>query len=107
LQHFGGSTGYGHDDAGGREALDSVFAHVVGAEAAIVRPQVISPSLPTFRCRAPQSLAPTHDFFLAGCQFFSGTHAIACALFALLRPGHEVRDMAEPKQQILALFLLD
>jgi cystathionine beta-lyase family protein involved in aluminum resistance len=43
LQHFGGSTGYGHDDAGGREALDSVFAHVVGAEAAIVRPQVISP----------------------------------------------------------------
>ena len=45
LQHFGGSTGYGHDDAGGREALDSVFAHVVGAEAAIVRPQVC-PSIP-------------------------------------------------------------
>ncbi|EMS53225.1 hypothetical protein TRIUR3_03982 [Triticum urartu] len=34
IQHFGGSTGYGHDDAGGREALESVFAHVVGAEAA-------------------------------------------------------------------------
>lgn len=23
-------------------------------------------------------------------QFFSGTHAIACALFAFLRPGNEV-----------------
>jgi hypothetical protein len=46
--------------------------------------------------------------FLLGCQFFSGTHAIACALFALLRPGHEVRvDMTELKQQILALLLLD
>jgi len=40
LQHFGGSTGYGHDDGGGREALDAVFAEIVGAEAAIVRPQV-------------------------------------------------------------------
>jgi len=40
FQHFGGSTGYGHDDGGGREALDAVFAEIVGAEAAIVRPQV-------------------------------------------------------------------
>ncbi|XP_044318615.1 uncharacterized protein YnbB-like [Triticum aestivum] len=70
--HFGGSTGYGHDDAGGREALDSVFAHVVGAEAAIVRP-----------------------------QFFSGTHAIACALFALLRPGHELLAVAGPPYDTL------
>lgn len=43
FQHFGGSTGYGHDDGGGREALDSVFADIVGAEAAIVRPQVRPP----------------------------------------------------------------
>ncbi|KAM0836089.1 hypothetical protein ACQ4PT_062547 [Festuca glaucescens] len=70
--HFGGSTGYGHDDAGGREALDSVFAHVVGAEAAIVRP-----------------------------QFFSGTHAIACSLFALLRPGHELLAVAGPPYDTL------
>lgn len=39
-QHFGGSTGYGHDEAGGREALDQVFAEIVGAESAIVRSQV-------------------------------------------------------------------
>ena len=63
---------YGHDDAGGREALDSVFAHIVGAEAAIVRP-----------------------------QFFSGTHAIACALFALLWPGHELLAVAGPPYDTL------
>ncbi|GJN26296.1 hypothetical protein PR202_gb14218 [Eleusine coracana subsp. coracana] len=70
--HFGGSTGYGHDDGGGREALDSIFAEIVGAEAAIVRP-----------------------------QFFSGTHAIACALFALLRPGHELLAVAGPPYDTL------
>lgn len=59
--HFGGCTGYGHDEAGGREALDQAFAEIVGAESAIVRS-----------------------------QFFSGTHAITCALFALLRPGDEL-----------------
>lgn len=59
--HFGGSTGYGHEDAGGREALDQAFAEIFGAESAIVRS-----------------------------QFFSGTHAISCALFAFLRPGHEI-----------------
>ncbi|KAL6844507.1 hypothetical protein ACP4OV_026180 [Aristida adscensionis] len=70
--HFGGSTGYGHDDGGGREALDAVFAEIVGAEAAIVRP-----------------------------QFFSGTHAIACALFAILRPGHELLAVAGPPYDTL------
>lgn len=40
LQHFGGSTGYGHEEAGGREALDQVFAEIFGAESAIVRAQV-------------------------------------------------------------------
>lgn len=36
-QHFGGSTGYGHDEAGGRGALDQAFAKIFGAESAIVR----------------------------------------------------------------------
>lgn len=39
-QHFGGCTGYGHDEGGGREALDNLFAEIVGAESAIVRSQV-------------------------------------------------------------------
>ncbi|KAL5737930.1 hypothetical protein ACOSP7_030691 [Xanthoceras sorbifolium] len=63
--HFGGSTGYGHDEAGGREALDQAFAEIVGAESAIIRS-----------------------------QFFSGTHAITCALFAFLRPGDELLAVA-------------
>ncbi|TMX04031.1 uncharacterized protein [Solanum lycopersicum] len=63
--HFGGSTGYGHEEAGGREALDQAFAEIVGAESAIVRS-----------------------------QFFSGTHAITCALFAFLRPGDELLAIA-------------
>ncbi|KAL0295235.1 UNVERIFIED_CONTAM: putative protein YnbB [Sesamum radiatum] len=63
--HFGGSTGYGHEEAGGREALDQAFAEIFGAEAAIVR-----------------------------AQFFSGTHAITCALFAFLRPGDELLAVA-------------
>ncbi|MDH6061912.1 aminotransferase class I/II-fold pyridoxal phosphate-dependent enzyme [Chrysosporum bergii ANA360D] len=58
--HFAGVSGYGHDDLG-RETLDEVFAQVMGAEAAAVR-----------------------------VQFVSGTHAIACALFGVLRPGDEM-----------------
>jgi cystathionine beta-lyase family protein involved in aluminum resistance len=58
--HFAGVSGYGHDDLG-RETLDKVFAQVMGAEAAAVR-----------------------------VQFVSGTHAIACALFGVLRPGDEM-----------------
>jgi cystathionine beta-lyase family protein involved in aluminum resistance len=52
-----GSTGYGYDDMG-RARLDQLFARVFGAEAGLVRP-----------------------------AFVSGTHALATALFALLRPG--------------------
>lgn len=63
--HFSGGSGYGHDDAGGREALDQSFAQIFGAESAIVRS-----------------------------QFFSGTHAITCALFAILRPGDELLAVA-------------
>ncbi|XP_031502524.1 uncharacterized protein LOC116265770 [Nymphaea colorata] len=63
--HFAGCTGYGHDEAGGREALDKAFAEIFGAESAIVRS-----------------------------QFFSGTHAISCALFSVLRPGDELLAVA-------------
>lgn len=62
--HFQGSTGYGHGDWG-REALDNVMASVMGAEAALVR-----------------------------IQFVSGTHAIASALFSILRPGDEMLAVA-------------
>ncbi|MEG4109215.1 aminotransferase class I/II-fold pyridoxal phosphate-dependent enzyme [Microcoleus sp. S13_C5] len=64
VHHFAGVTGYGHDDLG-RETLDGLFAEVVGAEAAAVR-----------------------------VQFVSGTHAIACALFGILRPGDEMLAVA-------------
>ena len=56
-QHFASLTGYGHGDQS-REVIDRVFARVLGAEAAAVR-----------------------------LQFVSGTHAIASALFGVLRPG--------------------
>lgn len=62
--HFSGMTGYGHSDLG-REVLDQVFADVMGAEAAAVR-----------------------------VQFVSGTHAIACALYGVLRPGDEMLAVA-------------
>ena len=58
--HFAGVSGYGHDDLG-RETLDQVFAEVMGAESSAVR-----------------------------VQFVSGTHAIACALYGVLRPGDEM-----------------
>jgi len=55
--HFNDSTGYGYNDEG-REALEEIFAKIFKAEAALVRPQLIS-----------------------------GTHALAAALFGNLRPG--------------------
>ncbi|WP_168122673.1 methionine gamma-lyase family protein [Paenibacillus sp. HB172176] len=61
--HFAGSTGYGYNDRG-REVLDLVYAEVMGAEAALVRP-----------------------------HFASGTHTISCALFGVLRPGDELLYM--------------
>jgi cystathionine beta-lyase family protein involved in aluminum resistance len=60
VHHFSSVSGYGHDDLG-RQTLDKVFAEVMGAEAAAVR-----------------------------VQFVSGTHAIACALYGILRPGDEL-----------------
>jgi cystathionine beta-lyase family protein involved in aluminum resistance len=58
--HFVPSNGYGYDDAG-RDTLEKVYAEVFGAEAALVRPQIIS-----------------------------GTHAITISLFGVLRPGDEL-----------------
>ncbi len=55
--HLVGTTGYGYDDAG-RNKLEEVFAHLSGSEAALFR----------------------H-------QFQSGTHALAVALFGILRPN--------------------
>ncbi|MFC4712406.1 aminotransferase class I/II-fold pyridoxal phosphate-dependent enzyme [Planococcus dechangensis] len=58
--HFHPSTGYGYDDEG-RDTLERVYADVFKAQAALVRPQIIS-----------------------------GTHAITIALFGILRPGDEL-----------------
>ncbi|KXH80062.1 methionine gamma-lyase family protein [Sporosarcina sp. HYO08] len=58
--HLNGSTGYGYDDSG-RDVLEQVYADVFGAEACLVRNQIIS-----------------------------GTHAISISLFGILRPGDEL-----------------
>ena len=58
--HFKTSTGYAYGDIG-REKLDELFAEIFKAEAALVRT-----------------------------QFVSGTHALATALFGILRPGDEL-----------------
>ncbi|WP_054971498.1 aminotransferase class I/II-fold pyridoxal phosphate-dependent enzyme [Alicyclobacillus ferrooxydans] len=55
-----GSTGYGLDDAG-RDKLERVYANAFGAEAALVRPQIVS-----------------------------GTHALRLGLFGVLRPLDEI-----------------
>ena len=55
--HLVGTTGYGYDDRG-RDMLDRVFAAAVGAQDALCRP-----------------------------HFLSGTHALAVALFGVLRAG--------------------
>lgn len=55
--HFMATTGYGYDD-NGRMTLDAVFAEALCAPAALVRP-----------------------------HFMNGTHAIACALYGVLRAG--------------------
>ncbi len=55
--HFQGSTGYGYDDLG-RDALGAIYADIFGTEDALVRT-----------------------------TFVNGTHAIASALYGVLRPG--------------------
>ncbi|MBE6148033.1 MAG: hypothetical protein E7167_00775 [Firmicutes bacterium] len=54
---FASSTGYGYNDVG-RDKIERVFAHILNAEDALVRTQIIS-----------------------------GTHALTVALFGMLRPG--------------------
>lgn len=58
--HFAQTTGYGYND-GGRETLEQVYADTFHTEAALVRPQITC-----------------------------GTHALAIALSANLRPGDEL-----------------
>ncbi len=55
--HFFSVNGYGHNDLG-KDLIDKVFAEIFGAEKAAIRMQLVS-----------------------------GTHAIAAALFGILRPG--------------------
>ena len=62
--HLQGTTGYGLGDSG-REVLDRVVARIMGTEAALVRG-----------------------------QFVSGTHAIATALFGVLRPGDHLLSVS-------------
>ena len=59
-EHFNGSTGYGYNDAG-RDDLEKVYADTFHTEDALVRPQITC-----------------------------GTHALALALSANLRPGDEL-----------------
>lgn len=59
-RHFHPATGYGYDDIG-REAVETIYAELFGAEAALVRPHISS-----------------------------GTHAISLALYGVLRPGDEL-----------------
>ena len=58
-RHFAGTTGYGYDDIG-RDTLCRIYARVLGAEEAIVSPNIVS-----------------------------GTHALTIALFSALRRGDE------------------
>ncbi len=63
-EHFATVSGYGHDDLG-RQVIDKVYAQVFNCEAAIVRN-----------------------------HFVSGTHAIACALFGILRHDDKLVSVA-------------
>ena len=63
-RHFAPTTGYGYDDIG-RDTLGEIFAEVLGAETALVRPQIAS-----------------------------GTHALALCLFGILRPGDSLLSAA-------------
>ena len=61
---FDGTSGYGYDDRG-RDTLDEIWAEVMGAEAAIVRHQIVN-----------------------------GTHALSTGLFGILRPGDVMLSVA-------------
>lgn len=61
---FQASSGYGYDDRG-RDTLDAIWADVMGAEAALVRHNIVS-----------------------------GTHALSIGLFGILRPGDVMYSIA-------------
>ncbi len=63
-EHFYTVSGYGHDDLG-RKIIDKIFAQVFNCEAAIVRN-----------------------------HFVSGTHALACGFFGILRHGDTLVSVA-------------
>ncbi len=68
---FNSTTGYGYHDAG-REKTENLYALLFGGEKALVRPQLVS-----------------------------GTHAISCCLFGLLRPGDRVLSLSGPPYDTL------
>lgn len=69
---FAGTTGYGYDDMG-RDTLEKIYARVFGAEAALVRSNIVN-----------------------------GTHAIACALYGALRSGDTMLSVTgEPYDTLL------
>ncbi|MCL2227796.1 MAG: methionine gamma-lyase family protein, partial [Oscillospiraceae bacterium] len=61
---FAGTTGYGYNDKG-RDTLDRIYADIMGAPSALVRT-----------------------------GFVNGTHAITCALFAVVRPGQTLLSVS-------------
>ena len=65
-QHFPHGSGYGYNDLG-RDKLEEVYADVFGAEAALMRQQIVS-----------------------------GTHAISLALLSNLLPGDELLTLGQP-----------
>lgn len=69
---FAGTTGYGYDDMG-RDTLEKIYARVFGAEAALVRSNIVN-----------------------------GTHAIACALYGALKSGDTMLSVTgEPYDTLL------
>ena len=72
--HYTWVTGYGYDDLG-KEKLDEVFARTFNAEAALVRPQLVS-----------------------------GTHAISCAIFGNLNAGDSFVAVGKPYDTLATVF---
>lgn len=72
--HYTWVTGYGYDDLG-KDKLDEVFALTFKAEAALVRPQLVS-----------------------------GTHAISCAVFGNLNAGESFVAIGKPYDTLATVF---
>lgn len=64
LRHFSGTSGYGYGDEG-RDTLNTLFADIFNAEAAICSPSIVS-----------------------------GTHAISSCLFGILRPNDAILSIS-------------